>query len=176
MAANRYFQILRGLEDVTSKIVDSAAPYGLAMEVVDAGGDRANAIPAYGTGFEGFLLQEVTAAGPTALQLIAQLKSLPAQAEQAVSIARGEGRIEVEGPKLAGVANSSALIITSGTGAITSSTAKHTELSFRNGKWRVAQTGDRVCGEMLKANITPEVDSTNNVRCEIRVFRGGLKP
>lgn len=169
--ANRLFQIIRGVEDMSSKVINSALPYGLAVEIDPT--DRTVAIPAYGTGMEGFLMQEVTADGPTALQLVAQLKTLPAQTGQAVSIARGEGRIEVEGPDAAGVANATALLITSGTGALSASTAQHTELSLRAGKWRVAQTGDRVCGEVIKAGLTADV--SGNIRIEIRVFSGGIK-
>jgi hypothetical protein len=169
--ANGKFQILRGVDDMTSKLIAAAAPFGMAMEIDPS--DRDYAIPAYGTGFEGFLTQEVTTAGVTALQIVTQIKDVPVTAGHAASLARGEGRIEVESLPSAGVANATELMITSGTGAITNVLAQHTELSFRNGKWRQAQVGDRVCGEIIDSGLTPLTAS--NIRCEIRVFSGGIK-
>lgn len=171
--ATRLFQILRGFDDMVSRVVSIAVPYGLAMEDDDPSAAN-GAIAAYGTGFLGFAMQEVDATGPTALQLVAGVKQLPAQTGQTISIAYGSaGEIEVEAATGSSISTTAALMITSGTGAISAATAKHTELSFRGGKWRVAQTGDRVCGKMLDAGMTPDV--AGQVRCRIRVFRGGIK-
>ena len=171
--ANRLFQILSGFDNMVSRTIALASPYGLAVEDDDPSAANA-AIAAYGTGFLGFLMQEVTIAGPTALQLMAGVQQLPATAGHAVSIAYGDtGEIEVEGADATGISTVAALLITAGTGAISASTAKHTELSFRGGKWRVAQTSDRVCGKMVDAGMTPDVAA--QIRCRIRVFRGGIK-
>ncbi len=167
----RLFQILNGIDNMVSRVVNVASPYGQAMEEDDPSAANA-AIAAYGTGFLGFLMQQVTADGVTALQHLASIKQVPAPVGQAISIATGEGEILVEGADSTGISTVAALLITAGTGAITSSTAKHTQLSFRGGKWRVAQTGDRVCGVMIDAGMTPEV--ATQIRCRIRVFRGGI--
>jgi hypothetical protein len=170
----RLFQILSGFDNTVSRVINDASPYGLAMEDDDPSAANA-AIAAYGTGFLGFLLQQVTTDGVTALQHLAKIKQVPIAVGQTASLAYGEeGEIEVEGADATGIGTVAALLITAGTGAISASTSKHTELSFRGGKWRVAQTGDRVCGVMIDAGMTPEV--ATQIRCRIRVFRGGLKP
>jgi hypothetical protein len=61
--------------------------------------------------------------------------------------------------------------VTSGTGAITVSTALETQLSLMNGRWRVAQTGDIIRG-ILKAQLVPLVASSN-VRIKIKRENGG---
>lgn len=171
---SRLFQILSGFDEVVSRIVGIEVPYGLAMEDDDPSASN-GAIAAYGTGFLGFALQQVTTAGVTALQLMSGVKQVPAPVDGTISIATGaKGEIEVECADAVGIGTTSALLITAGTGAISNTTAKFTELSFRGGKWRVAQTGDRVCGKMIDSGMTPDVAS--QIRCRIRVFRGGLKP
>jgi hypothetical protein len=171
---NNLFVMQRGVNtDITSKIIDAVTPFGLAMGI--SATDDTKAVAAYGAiDFEGFTLQEVTTLGPTDRQTLLGLKDLPAKVGSAVSLAREDGLIQVEGPPLTPMATVSALLITSGVGAITAATADQTELGFRAGKWRVAQTGDRVHGIMINAAVTPKV--TGNIRCYIRVTRGALKP
>lgn len=57
------------------------------------------------------------------------------------------------------------LVLTSGTGAISSGTAAGTELSFDRGKLRVKQSGDELAG-WLREQITPE-DSGNVVALRV---------
>ena len=102
--------------------------------------------------------------------------NLPAQIGTAVSLRNvaPNGLIEVEGEPSKGAfdyTGYSQLLVTSGTGAITTSTALETALSLMNGRWRVAQTGDVIRGR-LKAQLTPFVASSN-VRILIKLVTGG---
>jgi hypothetical protein len=85
------------------------------------------------------------------------------------------GLIEVEGEPDIGTfvyTGYSQLLVTSGTGAITTSTAQETQLSLMNGRWRVAQSGDVVRGT-LKSQLVPFVAATN-VRILIHLMGGGV--
>lgn len=127
-----------------------------------------------------------TLSGPLATVPVANLfeqmtmgyGNLPAQIGTAVSlrnVAPG-GLIEVEGePSKTAFDYSgySQLLVTSGTGALTTSTALETELSVYNGRWRVAQSGDVVRGR-LKAQLVPFVAATN-VRILIKLEVGTVK-
>jgi hypothetical protein len=102
--------------------------------------------------------------------------NLPAQVGTAVSlrnVAPG-GLIEIEGePSISAFVYTgySQLLVTGGTGAITTSTALETQLSVFNGRWRVAQTGD-VIRAILKAQLVPFV-AASNVRILIKLEGGG---
>jgi hypothetical protein len=104
--------------------------------------------------------------------------NLPAQIGTAVSLRNvlPGSLIEVESePSITAFVYSGygQLLVTSGTGGITTSTALETELSVYNGRWRVAQSGDVVRG-VLKAQLTPFVAATN-VRILIKIVSAGLK-
>lgn len=73
-----------------------------------------------------------------------------------------------------GVASVDTLVITSGTGAIASGTARHTELSVLKGGWRIAQTTERVWAILEQANYTPNVGG--NVRIRVRFVSPYVKP
>lgn len=68
--------------------------------------------------------------------------------------------IECEGP---------ALILTSGTGAISSGTSVPQLLSFFNGKLRIAQASDNAYYSLAANNLTPMNDGNNDLR--IRAVR-----
>ena len=125
-------------------------------------------------------------AGPLASAPVANLfeqmmlgyGNLPAQIGTAVSLRNvtAGSLIEVEGEPSIGAfdySGYSQLLVTSGTGAITTSTAQETQLSLMNGRWRVAQTGDIVRG-LCKAQLTPFVASTN-VRILIKIVSASVK-
>ena len=111
-------------------------------------------------------------------QMVMGYGNLPAQIGTAVSLRRaisGLTILQVEGEPSIGAfvyTGYSQLLVTSGTGAITTSTALETPLSLMNGRWRVAQSGDIVRG-ILKAQLTPLVSSTN-VRIRIAITTGGV--
>ena len=69
--------------------------------------------------------------------------------------------LEFEGD---GAANPGNLVATSGTGSISSGTAKGVELSCLNGCLYVAQSGDTVFFHMEKADVTPENAGNTRVR------------
>ena len=109
-------------------------------------------------------------------QMVMGYGNLPAQIGTAVSLRNGApgGLIEIEGEPSLGAfdyTGYSQLLVTGGTGAITTSTALETQLSVMNGRWRVAQTGDVIRG-MVKAQLVPFVASTN-VRILIKLEAGG---
>jgi hypothetical protein len=64
------------------------------------------------------------------------------------------------------------LLVTSGTGAISASTAVGTLLGYQNGRLRVAQTADRVEWKIL-AQLTPKTEG--NIRLLIEKVEGELK-
>lgn len=66
------------------------------------------------------------------------------------------------------------LLVTSSTGAITTSLNKDTKLACQNGRWRVAQTGDYVCGQLQDSNLTPKITATN-IRARILIIAGYIK-
>ena len=92
------------------------------------------------------------------------LKPRPVSLRRPVSGAE----MEVEG---LGTALPGNLVCTSGTGSISSGTARKTELSVLNGCLRVAQSGDIVLAIMEDANLTPE--AVGNVRILIRATGAG---
>ena len=109
-------------------------------------------------------------------QMVMGYGNLPAQIGTAVSLRNvlPGALIEIEGEPSIGAfsyAGYSQLLVTSGTGAITTSTAQETQLSVMNGRWRVAQTGDVVRG-ILKSQLVPFVASSN-VRILIKLEAGG---
>lgn len=70
--------------------------------------------------------------------------------------ARRVTQLEVEGADY---------IVKSGTGAITTGTAAHTELGMTDGKYRVKQSGDELAGR-LRAQLTPEEDGDVRILVE----------
>lgn len=67
--------------------------------------------------------------------------------------------LEYEGKGAASVLGN--LVATAGTGALSSSSTRGTELSVLNGCIREAQSGDIVSFHLLKADLTPVADATN---------------
>lgn len=72
-------------------------------------------------------------------------------------------QFEVEG---SGTAKPGNLVCTSGTGSISTGTARKTKLSVLNGCIRVAQTGDVAQFLLLEAALTPENAGYVRIRCE----------
>jgi hypothetical protein len=106
-------------------------------------------------------------------QMSTGMHNLPAQVGTAVSLVDFEDADFESEPSIGSATYSGygQLLVTSGTGAITVSTALETQLSLMNGRWRVAQTGDIIRG-ILKAQLVPLV-ATANVRIKIKRENGG---
>lgn len=129
----------------------------------------------YSTGatFMGFLMTEVSLLGVTDLALYQQVMQgwlyQPIQRGMAVGIAvpRLNSWWEFEDLGTVGV---NRLVITSGGGAISGSTAVGTPLTIDQGGWRVAANNERVWAEVLRANLTPEVGS--NIRIRVKILAG----
>lgn len=125
----------------------------------------------------GFITNDVDANGMSGLQsfqnmIIGKLDN-PVKNGYEVAVAKPSlgAEIEMEG---SGAALPGNLVATSGTGLLSSSTARKTQLSFFNGCLRVAQTGDHVHAILLEANLTPKVNG--NVRVRIQwVGNAGIK-
>ncbi len=86
----------------------------------------------------GFVLREITAAGPTTEQragIWGKELELPWKAGAECTLEPPPDAFEVEGDSY---------LLLSGTGAIDDTTARGTELGFVDGKIRVAQSGDTV--------------------------------
>ena len=98
-------------------------------------------------------------------QEIMGVGNLYAQIGQAVSLLRWDSTAiaECESAPSKAVADYTGMgqvLITSGTGAITTSTAQQTELSVLNGRWRVAQSGDVVRGR-VDCQVPPLANAAN---------------
>lgn len=65
-----------------------------------------------------------------------------------------------------GVAAPGNIVCTSGTGLLSTATARKTELSVHNGCIRIAQTGDKVIMSLLQADLTPETAGRVRIRVE----------
>lgn len=129
--------------------------------------DNAEAVLASGSGFLGVLVQDVDTEGLTGDSgfkkfTIGKLDN-PVKQGAKVSIRKPmpNGQAEFEG---LGTAQPGNLVCTSGTGSLSSGTAKETELSLFNGALRVAQTGDLVVAHMMNANVTPKTSGNLRIR------------
>ena len=105
--------------------------------------------------------------------------NLPAQIYTAVSLRRalsGLTILQVEGEASKAYndySGDSQLLVTSGTRAVTTSSAQGTELTLQNGRWAAAQSGDFVKGRLL-AQLAPLAGATN-VRIRIAIVSGYVK-
>jgi hypothetical protein len=121
----------------------------------------------------GFTTQDLTTDGQTSLQsfkdrMIGKM-DLPISKGQAVTVRRPRpgAILEFEG---LGTAIPGNLVCTSGTGALSSGTARRTPLSFLNGCIRKAQTGDFVQAILVEPNLTAE--TSGNLRIRIEIIQG----
>jgi hypothetical protein len=151
----------------------TAIAYGTAMDRSAADGTKA----IVGAGdFIGFLSKRVSLAGPTFEQMSLGFQNLDAKTGDKVTliqVATG-GQVEVENePGITAATVGEYLLVTSGAGDITAA-PKDTELSVVSGRWRVAQSGDRVLGRVLDSAIAPLV--ALNVRVLIELIRGNTVP
>lgn len=161
MANFDFFEIRRRAPNRNvSLIIDNAAVRGLAIQRDTTNPQKGapcnpNVSGGIGGAFVGFLTRDVVVGGPTTIQraqpfgdtpLIKELE-LPFSAGQECSIEHAD----------AYVAEGNAYILSSGTGAITGSTALGTRCSFKNGKTYVAQSGDDTLYEL--ADISTNANS-----------------
>ena len=168
-------QIRHGLDHHIGELtVDTtvALPYGSVMD--QHATDNTKAILGVSEAL-GLLSKRVTPTGPTFEQMTLGQLNLDAKSGDKVSLIAlvPGGTLELEGAPSIGAATAGEhLLVTTGTGALSGSTAKNTQLSVINGRWYEAQTGDRVLGRMLKADLTPLV--VGNIRCLIEVIKGNV--
>lgn len=176
-----YFQIVHGegtlVGELTPTGTFTSLEIGTPMQRQADYGDTHSEICGVSEPCHGFLTKKVTEDGPTFEQMELGYKNVPALKGHKVSLkslADGD-MIEVEGePSKAHNASSVGHLVTSGTGAISTSTAAATDLSIQSGRWRVAQTGDVINGRLRK-QLTPVADASN-IRILIEITRGlGLK-
>lgn len=136
---------------------------------IDDRGDNINGDPAEGEAI-GFLSQDVTLVGPTFEQMSLNFRDLPVKSGNKSTLECPDvgAQIEVENEpsKAFNSADGLKRIVTTGTGALTAGTAKDTEVSFKNGRFYAAQTGDRVWGRVLNAAVTPFVTANIRIRIE----------
>ena len=179
MFGNRYFQIRHGASEeliVGEFVATGAINRGTVMNVTtDESIDPTTVTPANGESL-GFMSQNMTLAGPTIEQQFMQVGDLPLKSGSAVSLRKlvPGSLIEVENePSLAYDASTGAQLLVTGstTGYLTTSTAKNVNLSVKNGRWYVAQTGDRIIGRLV-SQLTP-VAAATNVRILIEILAGG---
>ena len=111
----------------------------------------------YGQNFLGFLERDCTVAGPTlADHIYPNRLELPYKVGTEVSVIKAAA-VEAEGTDF---------LLTSGTGALTTSTAVGTKISFRNGKFSAAQSGEIAYFTVAANNLTPYTASALRMRFE----------
>ena len=141
-----------------SRVFDSTGSRGLALGP-DAS-DVTKAAVADGDQFLGFLTRDVTSTGPVLGDHVYPGRlELPFVAGGEVTLEKAD-EVEVEGE-----AANAGLVVTSGTGAITTDTAVGTGLSFYGGKWREVQTGE-IAFYRLSGQITPVNGGSVRFRAE----------
>jgi len=159
-------------------------PLGLAMDREDDVADTdGQAVPTCKTagpnGYLGFLSEKVVSARDLA-DMMLESPNLGTQVNNKVTLERypAGSQLEVESPPSiaastaqGGTSTTEYLLVTSGTGDVTSLTALSADLGFVAGCWRAAQSGDRVCGRFLK-KLTPV--TTDNVRILIEIVEGAV--
>lgn len=110
----------------------------------------------------GMLTRDVVVGGPTLADAVYPGRTdLPVASGEQASFEHAE-EFEAEGDALY-----------SGTGQITSGASNGDEVSFLDGKPRLAQTGDYVEYELRDKAVTPE--TAGNLRCRFAVVQGHLK-
>jgi hypothetical protein len=124
----------------------------------------------------GFLTQDVTEAGPTFEQLTRRIPTMPETMGNAVTlldVAIG-GILEIEEETgVTATTDGEHRLVTSGTGAISASTAINTLLGIVAGKLRVAQTNDFMYYRMYKSDVTAYTDG--NIRVRVQRIAACLK-
>jgi len=125
----------------------------------------------------GYTTQDMDTEGTTSLAAYKKLAlggqiEIPMKKGQAMTLRcpKPGAEIIVEGLGTAGPGN---LLVTSGTGAISTGTAVEEELSFLNGSVRIAQAGDKVEAHLLDPGLTPY--TAGNVRIRMRKCSPYLK-
>ena len=146
------FEIRRGYPgNNISRKYASAAVRGLALGAHAS--DPESAALAGGTNFIGFLTRAVQVGGPVLADHVYPGRlELPFNAGDEVSLCKAD-EVELEDKLLVGTATTR--LVTSGTGAISTSTSVGAELSFTSGKVYVKQSGD-ITYYTLSAQLTPE--------------------
>ncbi len=153
--------------------LDGSAGLEIGTAVQRSTVDPVNYSAVAGANMVGFLSKAITVNGPSISDLLLPKVRLPAKIGQPVTIlALVKGStIEVEGElNKAYNAASSGLIVTTGTGAITANTSVPQNLSLQGGRWRLAQTGDIICG-ILRGQL-PVESPTGSVRILIELGAG----
>jgi len=137
--------------DTEEAVLASGKPVGIVTEKVDAYGTTSDAR------FKSVMIGERNLPIKTGTQV-------------AVRVPQNDALMEFEGLGAAAPGN---LVATTGTGAISASTARGTELSAQNGSMRVAQSGDVVFAKMEVANLTP--NTVGNVRIRVSAVPAHVK-
>jgi hypothetical protein len=159
-------------------------PLGLAMDreddVADTDGQAVPTCKVAGpNGYLGFLSEKVVSARDLA-DMMLESPNLGTQVNNKVTLERypAGSQLEVESPPSkaysvaqGGTSTTEYLLVTSGTGDVSALTFG-AQLAFQAGRWREAQSGDRVCGRVLK-QLTPV--TTSNIRLLIEIVEGTVK-
>lgn len=166
MTGSQHFQIVQNNQNVTALgrfvVTGSNQPIG---EAYDYESETAASL-ANGKCL-GHLSRAITTNGPSYenLELGLVHDELKSGSEVSLWVIPVGAEVIVEGPPAS--ASSAAttkaapvLLVTSGTGAITAATAKDTRVSFKNGRFYAAQSGDLAYYRVLNAGLSPLVDDT----------------
>lgn len=150
----------------SSSVNSGVLPKGTALNYKNGNDQKAQLASGMAVGFT---TQDITLEGQASLQSFKDRTigktDLPIAVGQNVSLRMPtlNSELEVEG---SGVAQPGNLVCTSGTGALASNTARRTKLSFLNGSFRIAQTGDVAQFLLLETGLTANIDG--NLRIRVR--------
>lgn len=164
---NTTFEIRRAIAGYqASGVLDTAAVRGTPLgahatvdgKFVLAG--TASAPAATGSNFVGFLERDCVVGGPTLPDHVYPNRiELPYTAGFEVSVIKA-AEVEVEG--------GDRLLIT-GTGSLSTNTVVGTKITFREGKFAAAQSGETVYGTVSANNLTPATENALRMRFEMLV-------
>ena len=179
MNGSNHFRVLHGFNDLRTVgeliVTGTSLPIGLIMDRAD--GTYAS-LSANGN-MIGFLSKKVTTPGPSFEQLELQRQHDHVKSGERVSIYQLPEGAEIQvscADSLAynstQSATSPALVVTTGTGALSTTTAKDTRLSSLNGRFRVAQTGDLVIARVLESDTTDPNALSSVITWKFRIESG----
>jgi len=160
--------------------VSAELPRGTMMELSDTDGEYIDACVGGETVPLGFLARNTDDEGVTLEDMVLGRGDTKVEVGEKVTVyqlpAGSVIEVECENSKAYNTAQpddtaDGYLLVTSSTGAITASLNKDTKLACQNGRWRVAQTGDFVCGQVQNSGLTPKITATN-IRVRILIING----
>ncbi len=174
MYGTEAFQIVFGETRHNGELTVTGAdiPIGTAY---DDSGDNELAELANGSSM-GFITKACTTLGATFEQKTLGYKNIPGKSGEKFTLQDvlpgGQVEVENEPAKAYNSADGQRLIVTTGTGDLTAA-AKDVLVSFKNGRFYEAQSGDQIWGRVINSACTPII-ADSNIRIRMERTSGGI--